>query len=148
MALDILKLLDELARHELPASVARYLIEFETFFNHLIKDLALCQNADFQIRTKINEIRREWYFSEVCEKKLNDFEAKKQERLTKQQAFDQQISDYQAQIAELTKKIAEVEAQKALLDTTEPLLAQDVIIQEIVKGIAHGEKSLEIKARI
>lgn len=55
-------------------------------------------------------MRHEWDFSEACEKKLSDFEAKKQERLSHQQAFDQQISDYQAQIAELNKKIVEVEA--------------------------------------
>lgn len=105
LGLDILKLLDEPAQYELPAPVSRYLIEFEAFFTQLIKDLALRWNVDFQIKTKINEMRQEWDFSEVCEKKLNDFEVKKQERLNKQQAFNQQITDYQAQIAELTKKI-------------------------------------------
>lgn len=81
-------------------------------------------------------------------KKLNDFEVKKQERLHKQQAFDQQILDYKAQIAGLTKKIAEVEEQKASLDTTEPLSAQGVVDQENLKRIAHGEKAFEIKERI
>lgn len=32
LGLDILKLLDKLARHELPTPIARYLIEFEAFF--------------------------------------------------------------------------------------------------------------------
>lgn len=93
-------------------------------------------------------MRQDWDFSEVFEKKLNDFEAKKQERLNKQKAFNQQISDYQSQIDELTKKIAEVEEQNAYLDLTEPLLAQGVVDQDILKGIAHGEKALEIKEMI
>lgn len=85
-------------------------------------------------------MRLEWEFSEDCEKK--------QECLNKQQVFDQQISDYQAQIAELNKKIVEVEAQKASLDTAEPLPTQDVVDREVLKGISHGEKALEIKVRI
>lgn len=88
---------------------------------------------------------REWDFSEICERKLNDFEAKKQEYFNKQQAFDQQISYYQAQIAELTKKISEVEEQKASLNSTRTLPAQDIVDQEILKGITHGEKALELK---
>ena len=59
LGLNILKLLDELARHELPAPVVRYLIEFEAFFTQLIKDLALCRNDDFQINTTVNKMRRE-----------------------------------------------------------------------------------------
>lgn len=110
LACDIFKLLDELALHELSALAVKYLIEFEAFFTQLVKDLALHQHADFQIKTKINEMRLEWDFSEACEKKLSDFEAKKQDRLNHQQAFDQKISDYQAQIAKLNKKITEVEA--------------------------------------
>lgn len=72
-------------------------------------------------------MRLESDFSEDCEKKLSDFEAKKQERLSKQQVFDKKISDYQDQISELNKKIVKVEAQKASLDTAEPLPTQDVI---------------------
>lgn len=44
---DILKLLDKLALHELPALVTKYLIEFEAFFTQLVKYLALLRNADF-----------------------------------------------------------------------------------------------------
>lgn len=57
LGLDILKLLDELARHELLALYSRYLIEFEAFFTQPIKDLSLHQNVEFQIKTKINEMR-------------------------------------------------------------------------------------------
>lgn len=57
LELDILKLLDELARHKLPALVAKYLIVFETFFMQLVKDLALCRHSDFQVKTKINKMR-------------------------------------------------------------------------------------------
>lgn len=145
---DIFKLLYELALHELPTPAIKYLIELEAFFTQIIKDLTLHRNYDFQIKTKINEMRLEWDFSEACEKKLSDFEAKKQERLNQQQAFDQQISYYQDEIAELNKKIAEVEAQKDSLDTAEPLPTQDVVDQEVLKGISHGEKALKIKASI
>lgn len=51
-------------------------------------------------------------------------------------------------MAELAKKIAEVEKQKASLDSTETLPTQNVIDQEVFKGIAHGEKALEIKEKI
>lgn len=51
-------------------------------------------------------------------------------------------------MAKLAKKTAEVEKQKASLDSTKTLPAQDVINQEVFKGIAHGEKALEIKERI
>lgn len=148
LARDILKLLEELTLPEFPAPIARYLIQFKAFFTQLVKDLVLCRNIDFQIKMKIKEMRLEWDFSEDCEKKLSDFEAKKQERLSKQQVFDQQISYYQAQLAKLTKKIDEVEAQKSSLDTTEPLLTQDVVNWEVLKGISHDEKALEIKVRI
>lgn len=93
-------------------------------------------------------MRLEWDFSEACEKKHSDFEAKKKEHLCQQQAFDQQISDYQAQITELNKKIAEVEAQKASLDMDEELPAQEAVDREVLKGISHGEKSLKIEAII
>ena len=93
-------------------------------------------------------MRREWDFNKIYERKLNGFETKKQERFNQQQAFDQKISNYQAQMDELAKKIVEVEKQKASLDSTKTLSAQDVIDQEVFKGIAHGEKALEIKERI
>ena len=93
-------------------------------------------------------MRLEWDFSEACEKKLSDFEAKKQERLSHQQASDHQIMDYQAQIAKLNKKIVEVEAQKASLDTAKSLPTQDVVDHEVLKGISHGEKALKIEANI
>lgn len=127
LGVDVLKLLDELSRYKLPAPVTKYLIEFETFFTQLVKYLTLRRHSDFQIKTKLYEMRWEWDFNEIFERKLNDFEAKKQERFNKQYAFDQQVSDYQAQIAELTKKIVEVEEQKASLDSTETLPAQDII---------------------
>lgn len=57
LGLDIHKLLDEIALHELPTLVSRYLIEFKAFFTQLIKDFVLRQNADFQIKMKINEMR-------------------------------------------------------------------------------------------
>ena len=81
-------------------------------------------------------------------KKLNDFEAKKQERLNKRQVFDQQNSNYEAQIVKLSKNLVGVEAQKSSLDTAEPLPTQDVIDQEVLKGISHGKKALEVKVRI
>lgn len=148
LGVDVRKMLDELSRHKLPASMAKYLIEFEAFFTQLVKYLTLRQHSDFQIKMKLNEMRREWDFSEICERKLNDFEAKKPECFNKQQTFDQQISIYQAQMAELAKKIVEVEKQKASLDSTKTLSAQDVIDHEVFKGNAYGEKTLEIKERI
>lgn len=63
---DIFKLLDELALHELPAPTVKCLIEFEAFFTQLVKDLVLCRSVDLQIKTKINEMRLEWDFSEAC----------------------------------------------------------------------------------
>lgn len=72
--------------------------------------MSLRQNADFQINTKLNEAKIEWDSSEACERELDEFEHKKEERLHQREVFDQQISDYQAQIVELHKKIAEVEA--------------------------------------
>lgn len=69
--------------------MAKYLIEFEAFLTQLVKDLTLCWHFGFQIKMKLNEMRREWDFSEIYERKLNDFEAKKQECFNKQQAFDQ-----------------------------------------------------------
>lgn len=77
LARDVFKLLDELALHELPAPAVKYLIELEAFFTQLVKDLVLHRNANLQIKTKINEMRLEWDFTEACEKKLSDFEAKK-----------------------------------------------------------------------
>lgn len=148
LGVDVIKLLDKLSWHKVPAPMAKYMIEFEAFFTHLIKYLTLCRHAAFQIKTKLNEMRREWDFSEICERKLNDFKTNKQERFNQQQAFDHQISNYQAQMAELTKKIIEFEKQKASLDSIETLSAQDVIDQEVFKGIAHGGKVLEIKDRI
>lgn len=86
LEVDVLKMLNEISWHKLPALVAKYLIEFEAFFTQLVKDLTLHRHYDFQIKTKLNKMRREWEFSEICERKLNDFEAKKQERFNKQQA--------------------------------------------------------------
>lgn len=78
---DVFNLLDELPLHELPASIVKYFFEFEAFFTQFVKNLNLSRNADFQIKTKLNEIRLEWDFNEACEKKLSDFEAKKKEHL-------------------------------------------------------------------
>lgn len=52
------------------------------------------------------------------------------------------------QIAELNRKIADVEAQKASLETAEELPAQEVVDHEVLKGISHGEKALKIEANI
>lgn len=41
-----------------------------------------------------------------------------------------------------------MEAQKASLETTEELLAQEVFDREVLKGISHGEKALKIEASI
>lgn len=41
LARDVFKILDELALHELPASVVKYLVEFKAFFSQLVKDLIL-----------------------------------------------------------------------------------------------------------
>lgn len=41
-----------------------------------------------------------------------------------------------------------MEAQKASLDMTEGLPAQEVIDREVLKGISHGEKPLKIEADI
>ena len=109
LAHDVFKLLDALALHEHHSSIVKYFVDFEAFFTQLVKDLNHHRNVDFQIKTKLNEMRLEWDFSEACEKKLNDFEAKKKERIYRQQAFDQQILDYHPQIAEHNRKIAEVE---------------------------------------
>lgn len=87
-------------------------------------------------------MRLEWDFSEVCEKKRNDFEVKKIKRLNKQQAFDQNISDYQAQIAELTKKIVEAEEQKGFFGYDWTSSGSRCCRPEILKGTAHGEESL------
>lgn len=89
LARDVFKLLDALALYEISALTVKYLIEFDAFFTQLVKDLFLRWNTDIQIKTKINEMRLEWDFSEACEKKLSDLEAKKQECLCQQQAFDQ-----------------------------------------------------------
>ena len=97
---------------------------------------------------KLNEVKLEWDSSEACEQKLNEFENKKEERLRRQQAFDQQISDYQAQIAELNRKIDDVEAHKASLESAEEILAQEAIDREVLKGISHREKALKIEADI
>ena len=48
----------------------------------------------------------------------------------------------------LHKKIAEVEAQKASLDTVEDLPAQVAIDREVLKGISHEEKALKNEADI
>lgn len=74
--------------------MAKHMIESEAFFTHLVKDLTLCRHADFQIKMRLNEMRRQWDFSEICEIKLNDFETKKQERFNQQHALDQQSSNY------------------------------------------------------
>lgn len=65
LACDVFTLLDELVLHKLPAPTVKYLIEFEAFFTQLVKDLALRRNADFQIKTQINEIRLKWDFIEA-----------------------------------------------------------------------------------
>lgn len=56
--------------------------------------------------------------------------------------------DYQAQIAELNRKIADVEAQKASLEMAEELPAQEYVNREVLKGISHGGKALKIEADI
>lgn len=147
LAHNVFKLLDALALHELFVPTIKYLIEFEAFY---LNSQGPCpsSNTDFHIKANINEVRLEWDFSEACEKKLSDFEAKKQERLRQQQAFDQQILDYQAQIVEINKKITEVEWQKTSLDTAKALPTQDVVNHEVLKGISHGEKALKIEASI
>ncbi|XP_050874940.1 proline-rich extensin-like protein EPR1 [Lathyrus oleraceus] len=89
-----------------------------------LQDLSLRQNADLQIDTELNEEKIEWDSNEACERELDEFEHKKEERLRQREAFDQQISDYQAQIAELHKKIPEVEVQKASLETVEGILSR------------------------
>lgn len=83
-------------------------------------------------------MRLKWDSSGSCEQTLSEFETKKKEHLCRQQAFDQHISDYQTQIAELNRKIADVEAQKASLETTEELPAQEAVDREVLKGISHG----------
>lgn len=110
LARDIFKFLESLALQDLLASMVKYFVKFEAFFTQFVKDLNLRQNVDLQIKTKLNEVMFEWDSSEACEQKLNKFEHKKEERLRQRQAFDQQISDYQAQVAELNRKIANVEA--------------------------------------
>lgn len=57
LEVDVLKLLDEISRHKLPAPMAKYLIEFEAFFTQLVKDLTICWHSNFQIKMKINEMR-------------------------------------------------------------------------------------------
>lgn len=124
--------------------MVKYFVEFEAFFTQFVKDLSLHQSVDLQIKTKLNEVRLEWDSSEACELKISEFEAKKKEHLCRQQAFDQQILDYQAQIVELNRKNADVEAQKASLETAEELPAQEAVDREVLKGISHGEKALKI----
>lgn len=59
LGVNVLKMLDELSRHKLPAPMAKYLIEFEAFFTQLVKDLTLRRHYDFQIKMKLNKMRRE-----------------------------------------------------------------------------------------
>lgn len=47
----------------------------------------------------------QWDFSKASVKKVDELEAKIQDRLDKRSAFDHEISNYQAQIVELNKKI-------------------------------------------
>lgn len=96
LARDIFKFLDSLALYDIPASIVKYFVEFEAFFTQFVKDLNLRQNADLQIKKKLNELRLEWDSNEACEQKLSEFEAKKEERLHRQQAFDHKILNYQA----------------------------------------------------
>lgn len=58
-----------------------------------------------------------------------------------------QISEYQAQIVELQRKIADAEAKKASLDSFEVLPSQELVNQEAQEGIKHAEKALELKKR-
>lgn len=103
---------------------------------------------DLQINTKLNELKLEWDSSEACKRKLDEFEHKKEERLRQREAFDQQIYDYQAQIAELNKKVAKVEAQKKSLEMVEGIPAQEAVDNEVLKGISHGERALKIEVDI
>jgi hypothetical protein len=93
---DIFKFLDSLALRDLPASMVKYFVEFEAFFTQFTKDLNLRQNVDFQINIKLNEAKIEWDSNEACERELDEFEHKKEERLRQREVFDQQIFDYQA----------------------------------------------------
>lgn len=88
IARDIFKFLDSLALYDLPASMVKYFIEFEAFFTEFVKDLNLRQNADLQIKTKLNKAKIEWDSSEACERELDEFEHKKEERLRQREAFD------------------------------------------------------------
>lgn len=67
----------------------KYFVEFETFFTQLTKDLSLQKNDDLQINTKLNETKIECDSSEACERELDEFEHKKEERLRQREAFDQ-----------------------------------------------------------
>lgn len=71
LARDIFKFLDSLALQDLPAPIVKYFVEFEVFFTQFVKDLNLLQNADFQIKMKLNEVRLEWDSGEACEQKLD-----------------------------------------------------------------------------
>lgn len=81
LARDIFKFLEVLALHDLPASMVKYFVYFEAFFTQFVKDLNVNQNADLEIKTSVNKVRLGWDFSGACERKLNEFEAKKRERL-------------------------------------------------------------------
>ncbi|CAI8585982.1 unnamed protein product [Vicia faba] len=120
---DALKLVGKLNHYELPDSIAKYFIEFKSFFSQLSRDLITRKNDDLQIKNKINEMARKWDFSKACEKKLTEFQAKKQQHFDKHKEIDDEIYHYQAQIDELKKKIKEANQRKLLsiLEKTSPL---------------------------
>lgn len=65
-------------------------------------------------------------FQQSLWEKVEELEAKIQDRLDKHTSFNNQISDYQTQIIKLNKKITELEKQKITLDQGEVLPKREV----------------------
>ncbi|CAI8616745.1 unnamed protein product [Vicia faba] len=126
----------------------QYFINIEAFFRQAINDLFLRKQIDNPLQANNADIEAEWGLSKACEEKLIAFEFENQTRVDKYFAFDQQISSYRIQISDLQKKIVGVKRKKTLLDSAEALPSQSEIDDEIQKGIAHGEKALNINDRI
>src|SRR3954462_2612310 len=106
------------------------------------------KNPTFQAKNKERELEREWDASAASTKKVEEFQEKTLKFSDKQGEINNKIADYKAQIDDLNKKIQSLEREKISLAQTEKVPSPEIINQEVLKGLGHGENALKLESNI
>src|SRR3954470_6830190 len=106
------------------------------------------KNITCQAKNKEREMEREWDSSAASTKKVEEFQEKTLKFSDKKGEIDHKIAGYKAQIDDLNKKIQDLEQEKINLAQTEEIPSPEVINQEVLKGLGHGENALKLESNI